>query len=223
MQLMTVNDWITENYTNIRSWLFNITKGHRNELYEDFIHEVLLAFLQMPQAQQAVDNGKARFLLARIGLNMWRSRTSKWAKQEWHTMERILDDFELVEELYTSEDDVLLELIIGILDEMLIGDLTEYYMGLVIVISLELKGNFSEMSRRLDIPRTSLNKVYKEGIKLIQDRLKIKMLQLENGTIQLSGNPNLVVERWAELSSTAKRKTLQAHSEAVRAGFFRGL
>ena len=38
---MTPAEFIDTNYTEIKKWLYNITKGEKRHLYEDFIHEVL--------------------------------------------------------------------------------------------------------------------------------------------------------------------------------------
>ena len=84
---------------------------------------------------------------------------------------------------------------VGILDEMHLGEIEEYYMSMVVMVYHELNGNFSEMSRRLDIPRTSLSKVYKEAIRTIHARLQQKIKDLENGIIKITYDADMVSER----------------------------
>jgi DNA-directed RNA polymerase specialized sigma24 family protein len=221
---MTVNEWVNSNYSNIQKWLKNVTRGRAPQLYEDFVHEIILIFLEHPKAQQLVDNNEARFYITRIALNQWRSQTSPWAKREFaHKWVSLYMDFEMELEEYNTEDDVIIELMIGILDDMHLGDIEEYYMSMVVMVYHELKGNFSEMSRRLDIPRTSLSKVYKQAISTIESRLQQKIKDVENGIITINGNSDLVAERWSELTSVAKRKANAIHTRAVERGFFRDL
>lgn len=220
---MIVSSWVGENYENIKKWLKNTTRGKSPHLFEDFVHEVILIFMEHPKAAEVIDRNEARFFLTRIALNQWRSTTSPWAKREWTPTGPLLVDFEAPLEEYNVEDDVILELMVGILDDMHLGEIEEYYMSLVVMIYHELNGNFSEMSRRLDIPRTSLSKVYKEAIATIESRLNQKIKDLENGTITITHNPHLVADRWNELSSCAKRKAGEVHLRAVKRGFFKNL
>ena len=221
---MTKDQWVSENYENIKKWLKNITRGKLPHIFDDFVHEIIIIFLEHPKAQEIVDRGEARWFMARIALNQWRSTTSPWAKQEFsHTWEVLFDSFEMEADEYSLEDDALIELMVGILDDMHLGDIEDYYMSMVVMVYQELNGNFSEMSRRLDIPRTSLSKVYKEAIRTIETRLQQKIHDLENGIITISHDAALVSERWNELSSIAKRKAGQVHARAVKRGFFRNL
>lgn len=221
---MTPNEWVSINYENIKKWLKSTTRGKLPQLYEDFVHEIIMIFLEHPKAQDLVDKDEARWFIVRVALNQWRSTTSPWAKREFsHEWVQLFEDVELEESDYNIEDDALMELMVGILDDMHLGEIEEYYMSLVVMIYHELEGNFSEMSRRLDIPRTSLSKVYKQAIKTIHERLQQKIHDLENGIITITHDADLVSERWSELSSTAKRKAGQVHARAVQRGFFRNL
>ena len=221
---MTKEKWVNDNYENIKKWLKTTTRGKLPQLYEDFVHEIILIFLEHPKAQELVDKDEARWFIVRVALNQWRSTTSPWAKREFsHQWVQLFEDVELEESEYNVEDDALIELMVGILDDMHLGEIEEYYMSMVVMVYHELDGNFSEMSRRLDIPRTSLSKVYKQAIATIDQRLKQKIKDLENGIITISHDAALVSERWSELASTAKRKANTVHARAVQRGFFRDL
>lgn len=221
---MTKDQWVSENYENIRKWLKNVTRGKLPHIFDDFVHEIIIIFLEHSKAQDLVDRGDARWFMVRIALNQWRSMTSPWAKQEFsHTWEVLFDDIEMPQSEYSVEDDAIMELMVGILDDMHLGEIEDYYMSMVVMVYQELNGNFSEMSRRLDIPRTSLSKVYKQAIQTIQTRLAQKIQDLENGIITISHDAALVSERWGELSSVAKRKAGEVHARAIQRGFFRNL
>jgi len=101
------------------------------------------------------------------------------------------------------------------------GTLEEYYMSLVVMIYHNEISNFSEMQRRLDIPRTSLSKVYTKAIETIKERLAIKIEQLKNGTINVNRNRNLVYDRWSLLCHRASVKASTIHDQAVKNGILR--
>lgn len=220
---MTVNNWIDENYENIRKWLYNITKGERPDLFDDFVHEVLLIFIEHDKAADVVRQGDARWFLVRIGLNQWRSSSSPFHKVYRPRHSELLIDLELEDNEYDHDIDVIMDMCVQILDEMHMGPLEEYYMSLVIMIYHELGGNFSEMERRLTIPRTSLSKVYKKGIETIKERLRIKIEQLNNGTIGTNCDTTSIYERWSLLCYRSMVKANTIHSKAVKNGFFRNL
>ncbi len=114
-----------------------------------------------------------------------------------------------------------MDLAVQILDEMHMGNLEEYYMSLVVMIYHTLDHNFSEMQRQLDIPRTSLSKVYNKAIETIKDRLAIKIEQVKNGTINVNRDRDLIYDRWSLLCHRASVKANAVHSEAVKNGILR--
>jgi hypothetical protein len=216
---MTLNQYVTNNYDNIRKWLFNITKGERPDLFEDFVHEVLVIFMEHNKAQEVVLQGDARWFIVRIGLNQWRSSTSPFHK-EYRPRHSPLE-FDIVDvDQYDLEHDIILELLMGILDDMQMGELEEYYMSMVVMVYFALDQNFSEMQRRLNIPRTSLSRVYTKAIDIIKDRLDQKIQGVKNGTINVIGNRDDVYMRWSELCSTAERKAYKVHLSSIESGWF---
>ena len=60
------------------------------------------------------------------------------------------------------------------------GTNTERYYAMLILLYSTI-GNFSEVSRRLNIGRTTISKAYKEGLEL----LKLKHNEINNTNIQL--------------------------------------
>lgn len=218
---MTLNEYVSDNYDNIRKWLYNVTKGERPDLFEDFVHEVLLIFMEHDKASDVVRQGDARWFLVRIALNQWRSSTSPFHKQYRPPHNELFMDIPLESEEYDIEIDVIQDLAVQILDEMHMGNLEEYYMSLVVMIYHTLDHNFSEMQRRLDIPRTSLSKVYTKAITTIKDRLAIKIQQVKNGTINVNTDRNLIYDRWSKLCYRAECKASTVHDQAIKNGIFR--
>ena len=220
---MSVSSYVNDNYENIRKWLYNVTKGERPDLYEDFVHEVLLIFMEHDKAADVVREGSARWFIVRIGLNQWRSSTSPFHKQYRPKHSQLLFDIQLQDEEYDHDIDVIMDLCIQILDELHMGTLEEYYMSLVVMIYHELGGNFSEMQRKLDIPRTSLSKVYNKAIETIKERLRIKIERINNGTLGINHDTTALYERWSLLQHRALVRTSEVHAKAVKNGFFKDL
>lgn len=215
---MTVEEWIQDNYDNVKKWLFNVTKGDRPDLYDDFIHEVLLIFLEHPKAYEVVLNGDARFFLTRIALNQWRSSTSPFHRVYRPPHNELLIDLPIEDEDYDYDIDIIQDLLVQILDEMHLGSLEEYYMSLVIMIYHTLNNNFSEMQRQLGIPRTSLSKVCNKGIDLVKERLDEKIQLINNGTINVNRDRTLIYDRWSKLLYRSKRKANANWDEAAKGG-----
>ena len=216
---MVVSDYVSKHYEDIRKWLYNVTKGERPDLFEDFVHEVILIFMEHDKAHEAILNGDARWFLVRVGLNQWRSSTSPFHKQYRPRHSELLIDL-VDDDEYDLDHDVILELLMGILDDMQMGDIEEYYMSMVVMVYYALDENFSEMQRRLGIPRTSLSRVYKKAIDTISQRLNEKIQGVKNGTINVVGNNHDVYMRWNQLCSTAERKAYKIHLKTIENGWF---
>jgi hypothetical protein len=218
---MTLNQYVSENYINIRKWLYNVTKGERPDLFDDFFHEVLVIFMEHDKASDVVRQGDARWFIVRIALNQWRSSTSPFHKQYRPPHSELLIDIPLEQEEYDIELDIIQDLAVQILDEMHMGTLDEYYMSLVVMIYHTLDHNFSEMQRQLDIPRTSLSKVYNKAIDVIKCRLADKIQQVKNGTINVNRDRDLIYDRWSKLCYRASVKANSVHAEAIKNGILR--
>ncbi len=104
---MTLNQYVGDNYENIRKWLFNVTKGERPDLFDDFVHEVLVIFMEHTKAHDVVLQGDARWFIVRIALNQWRSSTSPFHKTYRPKHSELLFDIPLLDEEYDVELDVI--------------------------------------------------------------------------------------------------------------------
>jgi RNA polymerase sigma factor (sigma-70 family) len=210
---MTPAQYIETNYSDIKKWLYNITKGERPQLYEDFIHEVIIIFLENKKSQDAIDTGTARFFLVRIGLNQWRSSTSPL---HYQYRDSFLDytEKETAFEEYDSTEDVLMEVIFRGLDEMYNGTEKSKYEAILITYYFNNNSNYSEVGRQLNVPHTSVRKIVLRGLTRLQ---KIIFNDEHNGNYKLN---NDIIDSWSANSSSVSQQALSSASQLFKSKYF---
>ena len=210
---MTPAQYIEQNYTEIRQWLYNITKGERPQLYDDFIHEVMCIFLENKKSQLAIDTGTARFFLVRIGLNQWRSSTSPF---HYQYRDSFLDysEKETAFEEYDSTEDVLMEVIFRGLDEMYNGTEKSKYEAILITYYFNNNSNYSEVGRQLNVPHTSVRKIVLRGLTRLQ---KIIFNDELNGNHKLNID---IIDSWSANSSSATQQAISNASQLFKSRYF---
>ena len=216
---MNPNQYIQENYSEIKKWLYNITKGEKPHLYDDFIHEVIMIFLQHDKAQQAIDSDTARYFLVRIGLNQWRSSTSPFHYQYRDSFKDVTMKEEVSEE-YDVTGDVMEELIMSGLDEMYKGAGGDRYEAIIMMMYHANNSNYSLLGRQLGIPHTTVRKVYLRGLEKLKNKINNKIKLYSNGIIDNS-NITSILSSWDNLGSDNKQHTLSLASEIFKTGYFR--
>ena len=216
---MNPNQYIQENYSEIKKWLYNITKGEKPHLYDDFIHEVIMIFLQHDKAQQAIDSDTARYFLVRIGLNQWRSSTSPFHYQYRDSFKDVTIKEEVSEE-YDVTGDVMEELIMSGLDEMYKGAGGDRYEAIIMMMYHANNSNYSLLGRQLGIPHTTVRKVYLRGLEKLKNKINNKIKLYSNGIIDNS-NITSILSNWDNLGSNNEQHTLSLASEIFKAGYFR--
>jgi len=184
-----INEWINENYDNIRKWLKNIIKDENPSVQEDLIHDILIAFMEHPSAEQLIEDDEARWFIVRIALNQSRSASSRHYKTYKQNPINEFEDslYEQEEEDYDLITDNQIETLLNCLDEMYNGNNKERYYVMLILLYSTL-GNFSEISRRINIPRTTISKNYKEGIEILKEKYlntTNRKLEINNKTIKI--------------------------------------
>lgn len=216
---MTPNQYITENYSNIKSWLYNVTRGEKPHLYEDMVHEVIAIFLQHKKAQDAVDSGTARFFMVRIALNQWRSSTSPF---HYQYRDSFLDvpEYEAVEEEYDYSIDVMDRLGMMGLDDMYRGTEQEKYQALIIMIYHSMGSNYSAVGRHLGMQHTTVRKIYLRGLANLKQHVTNNINKLQNGTSNNIDNLTDVIDNWDILGGGTKQRTLSMASEIFKNGYF---
>ena len=209
---MTPAEFIDTNYTEIKKWLYNITKGEKRHLYEDFIHEVILIFLSNHLSQQAIDSGTARFFLVRIGLNQWRSSTSPFHYQYRDSFLDFPDREDAAAEEYDMTEDILIEMLLDGLDKMYNGDAR--YEATIMIIYFSMGSNYSAVGRELGIPNTTIRKIVLRGI----DKLKYTIKQ--NNDDDNNTNLNTQFSEWNMLGGSNYKPTLSMVSQLFKTKYF---
>lgn len=75
---MTPQEYIIENFKNLKEGARNITKEY--QFSEDLLSEAILIFLQHETVQELVDSGKGRFFIGKTMVNLWQSDRSPFHK-----------------------------------------------------------------------------------------------------------------------------------------------
>lgn len=215
---MTPDEYITENYENIKKWLSGVTQGDRSHLFEDLVHEVIIIFLEHDKAQEAVDTGTARFFLVRIALNQWRSSTSPFARQN---RDSYLDYDEQV--LYNIEDtgeydntlDIATDAVTYALDDLYQGNNTDRYDAIMIIMYYSMNTNYSAVGRMLNIPHSTVRKVVLRGIKKLKNKIN-------NGKFTDDNRIDThLSDIWGDDSRSDKQQTISMATQLLRTRYFR--
>jgi DNA-directed RNA polymerase specialized sigma24 family protein len=184
-----INEWINENYDNIKKWLKNIIKDENPSVQQDLIHDIIITFMEHPKAEQLIEDDEARWFIVRIALNQSRSVTSSHYKTYKQNPINEFDDtlYEVEEEDYDLIRDNQIETLLNCLDEMYNGNNKERYYVMLILLYSTIE-NFSEISRRINIPRTTVSKNYKDGLEILKEKYMNttnRKLEINNKTIKI--------------------------------------
>ena len=185
-----MNNWIGDNYHKIIEWANNISKG--DALAEELAHYSIEKFMTHNRYQEICQRdelepsyGHCRGFLLAIMRNSWIGSKSEFSRihkahraDVGHRKRAVTDEHftNLLEERehteYDYEEDFLIEAIQGILEEMELdyeGRL--WYNARLFQMWLETR-NFSELSRKTDIPRTSISNAVEEAKAFVLIELK---------------------------------------------------
>jgi len=217
---MTPNQYITENYDDIKSWLYNITKGEKPHLFDDFIHEVIIIFLQHEKSQDSIDTGTSRFFLVRIGLNQWRSSTSPF---HYQYRDSFLDtpDYEPVTEEYDISGDVMEKLALEGINEMYELGGGERYEAIIIMMYFANGANYSELGRQLGMKHTTIRKIYLRGIEKLKFIIQDRINRLKYGNTELTTDFTTILSEWDIMGSNNQQRTLLLVDEIFKNGYFK--
>lgn len=146
-----------------------------NSGWEDVAHFCIIKFTEHERAQELIDLNQAmRFISGMIYRSFW-SNTSQYYN-EYHqkgkmtSCETIYDDVEEPEE-YDYEKDIAIEAILGVIEDMKAGGIEQWYKATLFEMWSETP-NYSELSRRTKIPRTSISQAVSEAQQYIKQQLK---------------------------------------------------
>jgi len=150
--------------------------------YEDVGHFAISEFMEHERGQELVDAGRAMNFISGI---IWRSFNS--STSHYHTIYRqkgrvhsgSVEDFEYLSDTeYNFEQDIVTEAISGILEDML-GDTNELWFRAMLFQMYLDTPNYSQISRRTKIPRTSISQAVDECKEYIREQLKNRNINYE--------------------------------------------
>ena len=171
-----MDEWVNKNYYKIKKWIHNIIKDEPKQVQDDILHEVLMIFISHDKAEEVIKRGEARWFIVRITLNQVRSKTSDYYKTYkppfYELIDNINDD---VDTEYDYEQDNTIETLLNCLDELYNSDnQKERYYAMIILLYIT-ENNFSELGRRLDIPRSTISRNFYEGVELLKNKYNLKI------------------------------------------------
>jgi len=174
-----LNNFLTNNYQSIIDMSSKIC--HASPESEEVAHFAIAEFIEHERGQELVDAGRAMNFISGIIHRSFHSSTSKYhtvyrQKNRVHSLPQNYDKPQ-DDNIYDFEADSATEAIQGILEDMLADfrdDTGErlWYMATLFQKWLE-EPNFSELERRLGIPRTTISQEVTRAKAYIQAQLKI--------------------------------------------------
>lgn len=173
---MNVNTWVKQKYADILKMSQRISKSAD---YEELAHYCIEQFLNHERKEELIQKGQGMLFLSGI---MWRSFNSNTSPYYtlYHQKGRVHELYDktanqLLDTEYDFETDYKLEMIEGILEEMLISDVEEWYRATLFKLWIQEK-NYSKISRQTNIPRTSISNAVNECIEYIKTEIKKRKL-----------------------------------------------
>ena len=151
---MTLNNWITQNYKDLKQAAKNITKG--SELTDDLLQEcvlILLEYKDQNKIQQLIDNNQLKYFFVSIVIRQYVSTTSpfytKHRKQAANRSETDVYQMPVQDEEYDHDIDTLINYINKEKD----GE--AWYTKKMIELKFEQGLSYREISKMTNIPVTS--------------------------------------------------------------------
>ena len=157
-----------------------ICKGSSESL--DVAHFAIESFMQHERGQELVDAGKAMNFLSGIIHRSFHSSTS-----QYHTIYRQkgrvhgFNDYTQIEQPdieYNHDKDIAIEAIQGIIEDMKADSIELWFRATLFEMWIDTP-NFSEISRRTKIPRTSISQAVDEAREYIQYKIQINNIDYE--------------------------------------------
>lgn len=181
----TVETFLSEYYDEIVTMSSKICRGHRDHL--DVAHYCIADFAVHDRAEELIDANRAMNFLSGMIHRSFNSSTSPYHKlyrqsgrvhangnndqshKAFHTRKQ---------EDYDHSIDFMTEAILGVLEEMKVsGDKDIWYMAVLFEMWLD-NPNYSELSRKTQIPRTSISQAVQQCREYVQEQLKQRGITL---------------------------------------------
>lgn len=173
----SINKFITDNYDNIILMSRRICRGHIES--EEVAHYVMSEFIEHKKATELIERNEAMKFMSGMIHRSFHSSTSKYhtiyrQKGRMHTLSSPVDS-QVTE--YDYDTDYTIEAIEGILEDMQADNIELWYRSTLFRMWLQTQ-NYSEISRKTGIPRTSISQAVEEARKHIQRTLKDRNIDL---------------------------------------------
>lgn len=170
----TPQKWVSDNYDKIIKWAYQA--AHGSEIAVDVAHDMMIAFIEHPRAQELVNKGEARWFIVRMLLNQLRSTTSpayKMYKLNQDKQQKVeLQEDETIDEPYDTELDFTIEAIQGVCEDLKSESIEGYYCITIFELVIQQKKpNYSKLAEETLIPRTSISVAYNQAVEMIKNRL----------------------------------------------------
>lgn len=166
-----LTDWLTKNYEEIKTMCQKITRGHSET--DDLLHYSILHFMEHSRAEELARLGQAMRFLSGI---MWRSFHSSTSAYhtEYRQKGRVYsgDTPEIESTDYDYEEDLVVTQIQRIIKAMKESGHTETWYRAKLFELWLANPNYSDLSRELGIPRTSISHAVTEAREWIKQELK---------------------------------------------------
>ena len=176
-----MDKFITDQYNAIMKMAKRICKG--NKEWEDVANYVIAGFLEKRNAAELIHRGEAmKYMSGMIHLSYY-SNTSPYHKLyrqsgKVHELYESTEKRQVIDETYNLDRDQLTEEVYGILEDMKAECLELWYTATLFEMYVDF-GNYSEISRKTKIPRTSVSQAVQEGREYIQATLKKRNIDFD--------------------------------------------
>ena len=169
-----MNKFLTERYDDIITMSKKICKSSSES--EDVAHFAIESFMYHERGQELVDSGRGMNFLSGIIHRSFHSSTSQYhtlyrQKGRVHALPQDYDN-KPDDNTYDHNIDSMLEAVQGILEDMKVESTAMWYRATLLEQYMEA-GNYSEIARRTNIPRTSISIAVEEAKAYIKERLNI--------------------------------------------------
>jgi len=155
----------------------NICKNRQEN--DDLCHYAIEQFITHDRAEELIEKKQAMSFLSGIMWRSWYSHTSPYHKlyRQSGRVHELYDSTynklteEWADEEYDMETDLQIESIQGVIEDMESDTIEQWFRVTLFKMWLE-EPNYSELSRTLDIPRTTISQAVKECKDYIKQRIE---------------------------------------------------
>lgn len=166
-----INEFIQLNYYEIVKMAEKITQCQD---YEEVAHYVIEQFMLHPKAEDLIKRGEAMKFMSGMIYRNYKSSTSPYHKlyrQSGRVFAKDQIESNTPDTEYDRELDLQIDAVQGILEDMKAEGIHYWYISTLFEMWVDTP-NYSELSRKTNIPRTSISEAVEEARQYIIKRLQ---------------------------------------------------